>query len=133
MTTLKEALHDYLREQIDVSVHEGRLPTRPLWPAVVQHYVAGSTLQTHSSPASLLPRRVQLDAYAQNEPECDDIATRIVRALDGFHGAMGSVAIGWAALLNSIDSAPVELKGGGIAFRSVLDFEIAHQRLEGSS
>lgn len=131
--TLREALHAFIRDNVNVSVHEGRLPTRPMMPAIVQRNISGRSTQTHTSPASLLPRRIQFDAYADNDSEVDQIALRLIAALDGFHGPMNGVSIGWIALLNDLEMQPVEIKGGIIRFRRILDFEIASQQQEVSS
>lgn len=128
MTTLRQALHEWLRDEIDVSVFDGKLPTRPILPVLVQNYVGAQSVQTHSAPRSLLERRVQIDVWAQNDPEADALELRVIAALDGFHGLMGDLAIGWAMLINATETAPAEIKGGGWQFRRILDFAISYQQ-----
>lgn len=125
--TLRNALHEYLRDTVNVSVHNGRLPIRPMMPALVLRFISASAEQSHSNPVSLLPRRVQVDAYADNDKEVDAIATQLLLALDGYHGPMGDVSIGWAAMVNDLESTPEEIKGGQIRYRRILDFMVAHQ------
>jgi len=125
--TLRQSLHDYLRDTVDVSVHEGKLPIRPVMPALVQHFVAASTVQTHSNRRSLIPRRVQLDVYGNNDKDVDATATKLLLALDGYHGPMGDTTIGWATMLTDMDFPPTEIKGGEVRFRRTLDFEVAYQ------
>ena len=138
--TLRASLHDYLRDEIDVPVHETRLPRRPMLPAVVQRFITGNTVQTHSNRRSLVERRIQVDVYANNWEATDDLATRILLALDGFHGVMGDVAIGWMTLVVDTESEPIEFKGTTSDARSVsagaspqirflrsLDFALAYQ------
>lgn len=129
--TLREALHAYLRDEVDVSVHESRLPTRPIMPALVVRFVSAYMVHTHSNRRSLLPRRVQVNAYANNDTEVDAIATRLLYALDHFHGILPGtgVAIGWARLLTDLDSEPIEQKGAPVMYRRILDFEIAYQEV----
>lgn len=126
--TLRASLHEYLRDTVDVGVFDARLSTRPILPALVIRFVsAGSTL-THSAPRSLLERRVQIDCFAWNDKEVDDLATRVLRALDGYHGPMLDVAIGWCRLANDLELAPLEPKGDGkVRFQRILDFTLAYQ------
>jgi hypothetical protein len=131
--SFRSALHQFLRDQVNVSVSDGALPLRPMMPHLVQHFITARSTPTHTGPASILPRRVQVDAYADNDAECDRIATDVIDALDGFHGLMGSTPIGWVALLNDLETTPVQMKNAGMRFRRILDFEVAHQRLEEGS
>jgi hypothetical protein len=98
-----------------------------MMPALVQSFVGGGTVQTHSNRRSLVERRIQIDAFADNDKEVDEIATRLLYALDGYHGPMGDVNIGWAALLVDFDTTPQEIKGGQIRYRRILDFRVAYQ------
>jgi hypothetical protein len=128
--TLQKSLHDYVREAVDCSVHDNRLPTRPLMPAIVMHFVTAVTVQTHSNRRSLIPRRVQFDVYSNSSDEVDALATRLLLALDHKHGPMGDVSIGWATLLNDMAMAPEEQgahKPGEVRYRRTLDFEVAYQ------
>lgn len=136
--SLRTSLHAYLRDTVDVPIHDGRLPLRPMMPALVQRFISAATVQTHSNRRSLIPRRVQIDAYANNDKDVDAVATRLLLALDGYHGPMGDVAIGWARLLNDLEAMPSEVKSGGgqdrvrvpeVRYRRILDFEVAYQEL----
>lgn len=125
--TLKTALHEFVRDNVDVSVSEVKLPLRPMMPHVVQRFVSGRTVQTMSNRRSLVPRRVQFTLYANNEPQVDAVATRLLRALDNYHGPMGDVSIGWAFMLNDLDMPSEEIKGGEVRYSRVIDFEVAYQ------
>ncbi len=128
--TLRSALHQYLRDVVDVSVFDTQLPVRPMMPALVLSFVSAVSVQTHSNPRSLLPRRVQIDCYSSNAPEVDDIATRVLLALDGYHGPMHDVDIGWSSLANDLDMPPQpqpEKGDGKVTFRRIMDFEVAYQ------
>ena len=130
--TLRTSLHDYLRETVDVSVFDVRLSTRPMFPALVLRFISAVATETHSNPRSLLPRRVQIGIWALNEPEVDEVATRVLLALDGYHGPLGDVAIGWAMMLNDLDQnpEPSPLKGDGqIRYHRTMDFEISYQEV----
>ena len=50
-----------------------------------------------------------------------------MKALDGYHGPMGSASVGWAGLLSDVDTTPQEIKGGEIRYRRILDFTLAYQ------
>jgi hypothetical protein len=126
--TLKQALHDYLRDVVDVSVFDTRLSTRPMMPALVLRLISAVSVQTHSNPRSLLARRVQVDVYAWNEPEVDETARLVLLALDGYHGPMLGVDIGWSSLANDLDMQPAEPKGDGkVLFHRIMDFEVSYQ------
>lgn len=127
--TFRSALHEYLRDVIDVPVHDGRLPTRPMLPALSLRFISATPEHTHSGPSSLLERRVQIDAYANNDKEADALATRLIHALDGYHGPMGSEDIGYAFLATDLEAEPDELKGGQIIYRRIVDFHIAYQEV----
>ncbi len=128
--TLRNSLHNYVRDVVDVGVHDARLPIRPMMPAIVLKFITAVSTLTHSNPRSLLPRRVQFTCYADNDGEVDTIATNLLRALDGYHGPMGDVSIGWAQLLNDVELDPQEGKGDGkVRYRRVLDFEVAYQEV----
>jgi hypothetical protein len=131
--TLRAALHQFLRDEINVSVHDARLPIRPMMPALVQVFVGGGTVQTHSNRRSLIARRVQIDAFADNDEEVDRMATQVLHALDGYHGPMNDVEIGWATLLSDFDTVPNEIKGGQVRYRRIMDFEVAYQEAPTSS
>jgi hypothetical protein len=128
--TLSTDLHEFLRDEIDVSVHEARLPTRPMMPALVQRFITGSTTQTHSNRVSLVNRRIQIDCYSNNRDKTDDMATRVLLALDGYHGTMGDTVIGWATLIVDTESQPEEIKSGAneVRFRRSLDFALGYQQ-----
>lgn len=129
--TFRQSLHDYLREAVDVSVFDGRLSTRPMMPALVQRVISTTSSLTHSNPVSLLPRRIQIDAYANNDKQVDAIATSVIHALDGYHGLMGDVSVGWAVLSNDLDMQPEEIdpKTAEVRYHRILDFEIAYQEV----
>lgn len=128
--TFRQALHDYLRDAVNVPVHDGRLPTRPMYPTVTIRFISGYSTLTMSAPRSLLERRVQIDAYAMNDPDVDALATAVLRALDGYHGPMGGANIGWSYLLNDLELEPAGLKGDGqIRFHRIMDFAIAYQEV----
>lgn len=131
--TLRSTLHAFLRDAVNVAVYEARLPIRPMMPALVQTFVSGETTQTHSNRRSLMPRRVQIDAYANNDIEGDRLATELLYALDGFHGPMGELNIGWVTLMSDFDALPLEIKGGEIRYRRTLDFEVAYQEVPSAS
>lgn len=125
--SLLEELHEYLRETVDVSVHETRLPTRPMMPALVQHLITAATTHTHSQRVSVVVRRLQIDAYSNSETKVDEIATRVLLALDRYHGPMGTISIAWAHMLNDQEMPPDEVRAGEIRYRRTLDFEVAYQ------
>lgn len=125
--TLRAALHEFVRDALDVSVSDGRLPHRPMMPAAVLRFISSRGGQTHSNPVSLLERRVQFDIYSQDDAQADALATSLTRDLDGYHGPMGDVAIGYAALMTDRDMEPEQLKGGEVRYRRVLDFMVAYQ------
>jgi hypothetical protein len=135
--TLRASLHEYVRDELDVSVTESRLPIRPMMPMIVQRFVGGRADQTHSRPVSLISRRVQFDIYANNDKQVDDLSIALLRALDGFHGTMGDVSIGWAGLVSDVDTNPEEVKivrdprgrisPNEVRYRRILDFAIAYQ------
>lgn len=125
--TLRSSLKEFIRDELDLPVHNGRLSARPMMPAAVQNFIATTPGQTHANPVSLLPRRVQVDLYAQNDEEVDALATTLIRALDGYHGPLGDVAIGGAFLVNDRDMAHEQLKGGEVRYRRTLDFIVAYQ------
>lgn len=127
--TFRADLHGWLRDTLDKPVYDARLPIRPTMPALVQRFVAGRSVLTHSNPRSLLERRVQIDVYANNDSEVDQLATNLVKRLDGYHGPMGMASVGWAGLLSDIDTTPTEIKGGEIRYRRILDFTIAYQEV----
>lgn len=127
--SFRSAFHDWLRDTTNKPVYDARLPIRPMMPALVQRFVSGRANQTHSNPVSLLPRRIQIDVYANNDAEVDTIATQLLLALDGYHGPMGTARIGWAGLLSDIDTNPQEIKGGEIRYRRILDFEVSYQEV----
>jgi hypothetical protein len=125
--TLRASLHEFVRDNVDVSVSESKLPLRPMMPHIVLRFITGRTVQTMSNRRSLVPRRVQFDIYANNDTQVDAVATNLLRALDNFHGPMGDVSIGWAFMLNDLDMPPQEIKGGEIRYQRVVDFEVAYQ------
>lgn len=130
--TLRAALHAYVREALDISVHDARLSLRPMMPAIVMQFISATTVQTMSNRRSLLPRRVQFDVYSNNDKTTDALATKLLLALDGYHGPMGDVNIGWATMLNDSDFPPEEAKNTATGnmeprFRRSLDFEVAYQ------
>ncbi len=128
--TLRAALHEYLRDVVDVSVFDARLSTRPMMPALVLRYISARSMLTHSAPRSLLERRVQIDVWSENDKECDDVARRVLLALDGYHGPMMDVVIGWCSLSNDLEMEPVPPKGDGkIRFRRIVDFELSYQEV----
>lgn len=127
--SIRAELHDWLRDTLDVPVHNARLPIRPMMPALVQRFVSGRSVLTHSQPRSLLERRVQIDVFANNDADVDALATQLLHALDGYHGAMGSASIGWAGLLSDYDVTPTEIKGGEIRYRRIMDFAVAYQEV----
>lgn len=125
--TFRASLHEWVRDTLDVSVHDAKLPIRPILPAVVQRFISAVAEMTHSGPVSLLERRVQFDVVSGNDAEADEIALRLIRSLDGFHGPMGDADIGSAALLVDLEVIPEEIKGGGRQYRRIVDFAIAYQ------
>lgn len=125
--TLRSTLKEFIRDELDLPVHNGRLSARPMMPAAVQSFIATTAAQSHSNPVSLLQRRVQVDVYAQNDEEVDALAKTLVKALDGYHGPMGDVAIGAAFLVNDRDMQPEQIKGGEVRYRRTLDFVVAYQ------
>jgi len=134
--TLRTALHEFVRDEVDISVSDAKLPIRPMMPHIVQRFVSGRTVQTMSNRRSLVPRRVQFTIYGNNDADVDAAATRLLRALDGYHGMMNGVAIGWAAMLMDVDAAPEEVKRGGPAetrYRRIVDFEVAYQEVASES
>ena len=127
--TIRSTLHAFLRDTLDVPVYEARLPIRPMMPALVQRFVSGRSVLTQSNPRSLLERRVQIDVYGNNDAQVDELSLSLLRALDGYHGPMGSDSIGWAGLLSDVDVTPTEIKGGEIRYRRILDFTLAYQEV----
>lgn len=127
--SFRSAVHEWLRDQLDVPVYDARLPIRPMMPALVQRFVSGRSVLTQSNPRSLLERRIQIDVYANNDAEIDSLSTTLLKKLDGYHGQMGTVSVGWAGLLSDIDTTPTEIKGGEIRYRRILDFTIAYQEV----
>lgn len=127
--TLRSALHAFLRDAINVSVHDARLPTRPMMPALVQSFVSASSTHTHSGPSTLMERRVQVDAYADNDKEVDATATAVLHALDGFRGDMNGVDIGSIFLISDFETPPDEIKGGQVRYRRILDFAVSYQEV----
>lgn len=126
--TFRASLHDYLREAVDVSVFDARLSTRPQLPALVVRFISAGSVLTHSAPSSLLPRRVQIDCYSWNDAEADDLATRVLLALDGYHGPMLDATVGWCRLANDLELTPLEPGGDGkVRFQRILDFELSYQ------
>lgn len=125
--SLRAAFHDWLRDELDVPVYDARLPIRPMMPALVQRFVAGRSVLTQSNPRSLLERRIQVDVYGNNDEQLDTLSTQLLRALDGYHGPMGTVSVGWAGLLSDVDTTPEQIKGGEIRYRRIMDFTIAYQ------
>lgn len=127
--TLRSALHAWIRDELNVPVYEAQLPIRPNMPALVQRFVSGRSDLSHSNPISLLPRRVQFDIYANNDADVDRLSTQLLRALDGYHGPMGDVSIGWAGMLSDVDTIPKEIKGGETRYRRIMDFTLAYQEV----
>ena len=128
--TFRQALHEFLRDTIDVPVYDARLPLRPMMPALVQSFVAASSIHTHSGPSTLLERRVQIDAFANNDPEADQLAARLLYALDGYHGTMNGVDVGYVELVSDVEMDPAEIKGGEVRYRRVLDFMVGYQDVQ---
>lgn len=120
--SFRSAVHEWVRDTLDVSVHDGALPVRPMLPAIVQRFVSATTLMTHAGPASLFERRVQFDVYAGNDKQVDELSMGLIAGLDGFRGDMGDVHVGAVELLSEVDSIPAEVKGGGAQYRRILDF-----------
>lgn len=127
--TLRQALHAFLRDEVNVSVHDARLPVRPMMPALVQSFISATSTQTHSGPDSLVERRVQVDAYADNDKEVDQTATTVMHVLDGFRGDMNGVDIGSIFLISDFDHDPQEIKGGQVRYRRSLDFAVSYQEV----
>jgi hypothetical protein len=127
--SFRAALHAWVRDQLNVPVYDARLPIRPNMPALVQRFVTGRSDLSHSNPLSLLPRRVQFDIYANNDVDVDTLSTRLLKALDGYHGPMGDVSIGWAGMDSDFDRVPQEIKGGEVRYGRILDFTIAYQEV----
>lgn len=127
--SLRSSLHEWVRDELNVPVYDARLPVRPNMPAVVQRFVSGRSDLSHSNPISLIALRIQFDLYSNNDTELDQLSTRLLRRLDGYHGRMGDVSIGWAGLLLNIDALPHDIKGGEVRFRRVLDFTVAYQEV----
>jgi hypothetical protein len=125
--SFRSSLHSYVRDQLDVAVHDSRLPVRPMMPSVVQRFISGRADQTHSAPVSLLEKRVQFDIYGNNDEQVDDLSLTLLHKLDGYHGPMGDVSIGWAGLLSDLDTKPEDIKGGEVRYRRIMDFAIAYQ------
>ena len=125
--SFRSAFHEWLRDQLNVPVYDARLPVRPMMPALVQRFVSGRSVLTQSNPRSLLERRIQLDLYGNDDQQLDDKGTQLLKALDGYHGLMGTVAIGWAGLLSDIDTVPEQIKGGEVRYRRIFDFVVAYQ------
>jgi len=125
--SFRSSLHSYVRDQLDVAVHDSRLPLRPMMPTIVQRFVSGRADQTHSNPVSLLEKRVQFDIYGNNDEQVDDLSLTLLHKLDGYHGPMGDVSIGWAGLLSDLDTKPEDIKGGEVRYRRIMDFAIAYQ------
>jgi hypothetical protein len=125
--TFRRDLHQFVRDEVDVSVTDGKLPLRPMMPHITMRFVSGRTIQTMSNRRSLVPRRVQFSLYANNDADNDRNATNLLRVLDNFHGPMGATSIGWAAMLNDLDMPPEEIKGGEVRYLRIVDFEIAYQ------
>ena len=129
--TLRSSLHDWLRDTLDVPIHEGALPLRPTLPTAVQRYISATSMLTHNVPVSLLQRRVQVDIVTGNDTECDELALTLLRAIDGYHGPMGDVDIGWAGILTELEVQPEEIKGGGRQYRRIVDIGLAYQEARG--
>lgn len=127
--TLRAALHEFLRDQINVPVYDARLPVRPMMPALVQSFVSSSSTETHSGPISLFERRVQIDVYANNDAEVDRTATTLLHLLDGYRGELEGVDVGSIFFISDFDFEPEEVKGGEVRFRRVLDFSVAYQEI----
>jgi len=125
--SFRSSLHSYVRDQLDVAVHDSRLPLRPMMPTIVQRFISGRADQTHSNPVSLLEKRVQFDIYGNNDEQVDDLSLTLLHKLDGYHGPMGDVSIGWAGLLSDLDTKPEDIKGGEVRYRRIMDFAIAYQ------
>lgn len=127
--TLRQALHEYLRDTVNMPVYEGRLPIRPMMPALLQNFISATSTQTHSGPTTLLERRVQIDAFANNDAEVDRTATALLHALDGFHGPLNSIDVGSIFLISDFDMGPEEIRGGEVRYRRTLDFSVAYQEV----
>ena len=125
--SFRSSLHNFVRDELDVSVNNSRLPLRPMMPTIVQRFVSGRADQTHSNPVSLLEKRVQFDIYGNNDEQVDDLSLTLLHKLDGYHGPMGDVSIGWAGLLSDLDTKPEDIKGGEVRFRRVMDFALSYQ------
>lgn len=131
--TLRKALHEFLRDEMDVPVYDKRLPVRPMMPALVQSYISATPTQTHSGPTTLLERRVQIDAYGNNDADVDATATALLHALNGYRGDMNGIDIGSIFLISDFDLNPDEIKGGEVRYRRALDFAVSYQELEAAS
>jgi hypothetical protein len=127
--TLRAALHSFLRDAVNVSVHDGRLPTRPMMPALVQSFISVTPIETHSGPDLLLERRVQIDAYANNDKDVDETATALMQTLDGYRGDMNGVEIGSIFLISDFDHQPEEIAGAPVRYRRSLDFAVSYQEV----
>jgi hypothetical protein len=127
--SLRTSLHEWLRDTLDVPVSEGALPLRPTLPRAVQRFITATSTLTQSQPVSLLQRRVQVDIITNNDSEADELVLKLIRAVDGYHGRMGDVDIGWAGILTELEALPEDVKGAPRQYRRIVDIGLAYQEV----
>lgn len=104
MTTavsFREALRDFLLADMGVAAHIGENAVHPSvlpeanqrkLPAIVYSVITDTQMLSHDGPVPLRNPLVQVDVWAGQRLDAELVAEAVIRAMVGYHGAMGDLA-----------------------------------------
>jgi hypothetical protein len=133
--TLREALHYQLVNTaaltalVSTRIYSLRIPQDPLYPLVSFHIIsAGEVAQTMNTTSAPARPRVQVDAWAKNQNDAEDVAIQISTALKDFSGTMGGGGgITVQRIMQMSSEAVVDYFSDAKLFRAMHDFEVIYE------
>lgn len=121
---IEEAISDLI-ESLDLvgdRVYPMRLPQDEPLPAVVYQSISRAREESHSGPSGLYHPRIQLNCWDDSYTGAKKLAKRIIQALDGYKGTVGSIKIGKIKVANVLDDQEEETD----MFRQIVDIIVWH-------
>ena len=89
---------------IGTRIYPSVLPQTPTLPAVVYQTISDVREMLHDGPQGLPVARIQYDCWGVSYTSARNTANALRTAADGYRGAMGASAVGFASVLNMIDT-----------------------------
>lgn len=127
---LREHLVNAAGPLVNERVYPGRLPDKPMLPAVVYQVITNVAVFAYEGPIPLRNPRIQIDIWSQRAAEAEQIALAVVEATLGYRGPMGDV--GYTAGWRLEDETDIYETETGF-YRTSLDFRGWYGQQEGGS